>query len=70
MEWTNKESHIADIALRKFGIERVHIIELNIMHVFVYHTVKLFLDMGGVNDHKRSGLYCVDHVPQVINTVW
>ena len=27
---------------------------LNITLIFVYHTVKLFLDMGGLSDRKRS----------------
>jgi hypothetical protein len=39
------------------------------MHVFVYHTVKLFLDTRGVSDCKRSGQPCVVHTPQVINAV-
>jgi hypothetical protein len=49
---TNKEDCIAFIALHKCGKERVHIFEklkpLNIKHVFIYHTVKLFLNKEGV----------------------
>ena len=40
------------------------------MLVFVYHTVKLFLDTGGVGDHKRSCWPRMVHIPQVINAVW
>ena len=42
---------------------------LNITRVFLYCTVKLFLDMGGVSDRKRSGQPCVVSTPQVINAV-
>ena len=70
VEWTDKENCIAVVALHKCGIERALIFELlkplNITRVFVYHTVKLFLDMGGVSDRKRSGKPCVVHMPQVI----
>ena len=56
IEWNDKENHVAVIALQNCGIERAHIFELpkplNIMRVFVYRTVKLFLDAGGVRDHK------------------
>ena len=38
---------------------------LNIMHVFVYLIVKLFLDTGGVSDHKRSGQPCMVHTAHV-----
>ena len=37
------------------------------MHVFVYHTVKLFLDTG--SHRKRSSWPHVIHMPQVINAV-
>ena len=51
MDWTDKENVIAFIALHKFRIERACIFELlkllNIMCVFMYHTVKLFLGTGG-----------------------
>ena len=61
MEWTDKENCIAVIAFHKREIERAHIFDLvnllNNMDVFVYHTVKLFLDTGGVSDTKDlSGL--------------
>jgi hypothetical protein len=73
MEWTDKENHIAVITLHKCRVEGAHIFQLlkqlNIMCVFVCHTVKLFLDVGGVSDHKRSGWPCMIHMPQVINTV-
>ena len=73
MEWTDKENHIAVIAFHKCGIEKAHISELlkllNIMRVFVYCTVKLFFDMGGVSDHKRSGRPHVVPTPHVINAV-
>ena len=63
----------AVIALHKCGIERAHIFELlkplNIMRVFVYRTVKLFLDTGEVRDRKRSGRFCVVHLLEVINAV-
>ena len=39
------------------------------MRVFVNRTIKLFLDMGGVSDHKRSGWPYMVHMPQVINAV-
>ena len=39
------------------------------MHVFVYRTVKLFLDMGAVSDRKRCGRPRVVRTPQVINAV-
>ena len=39
------------------------------MSVFVNSTVKLFLDMGGVNNRKRSGWPHVVHMPQVIKAV-
>ena len=42
----DKQKRIAVIALHKCGIERAYIFELleplNNMHVFVYHTLKLF----------------------------
>ena len=44
----DKENRIAVIALHKCRIERTH-------NVFVYHTVKLFLDTGGISDRIRSG---------------
>ena len=69
MEWNDKENRIA--ALSKCRIERVCIFELlkslNIMRVFVYCTVTLFLDTGGVSDYKRSSRPYVVHAPQVIN---
>ena len=59
MESTDKENRIAVIALHKCGIKRAHIFELlkplNIIFVFVYRTVKLVLDTGGVRDCKRFG---------------
>ena len=39
------------------------------MLVFVYRTVKLFLNMGGVTDHKISGWPRMVCTPQVINAV-
>ena len=58
MEWTEKENRIADIALHKCRIESACIFELlkplSIKHVFVYRTVTLYLDTGGVSDRKRS----------------
>ena len=73
MEWTDKENYTAVLDLHKCGVERAYIFELlkllDITHVFVYHTVKLFLDTGGVSDHKRSSWPCVVHTPQVSNAV-
>ena len=73
MEWTDKGNRIAAIAVYKFGIEIAFILTLlkplNILHVFVYRTVKLFLDTGGVSDHKRSSQSRMVHMPQVINSV-
>jgi hypothetical protein len=64
---------IAVITLHKCGIGRSHIFELlkplNIMHVFVYCTVKLFFYMGGVSDRKRSDRPHMVHTPQVNNAV-
>ena len=34
------------------------------MHAFGYRTIKLFLDMGRVNDCKRSGQPCMVCAPQ------
>ena len=52
----DKENCIVVIALHKSGIERARIFELlkllNNTRVFMYRTVKLFLDTGGV-------LYCI-----------
>ena len=65
MEWT-------DIALHKCKIERAHIFEslkpLNIMHVFMFRTVKLYFT-GGVSDLKGFGQPCMVHTLQVINAV-
>ena len=67
MEGTNKKNHIAVINLHKCGIERARIFELlkplnmSIMNVFVNHTVKLFLDVGRVSDHERSGSYATGY---------
>jgi hypothetical protein len=36
------------------------------MRVFVYHTVKLFSNMGAVRDHKRTGRPHMVCTPQVI----
>ena len=73
MEWTDKKNRIAVTALHKRGIKRALTFELlnplNITCVFVYLTVKLFLDMGGVSDHKRSGWPRKDCTPQVIEAV-
>ena len=61
------------IAFHKCGIERACIFyllkPLCNTRVFVYCTVQLFLDMGGVSDRKRSGRPCFVCIPQVINTV-
>ena len=47
MEWTDKENHVAVIAIHKCGIERARIFELlkplNITCVFVYRAVSCFL---------------------------
>ena len=71
MEWTEKENRVAVVALHKCGIERARISvllkTLNITCVFVSHTVKLFLDTGGVSDHKRSGQPRMVRTPQVNN---
>ena len=54
-------------------IERAHIYELlkllNICRVFVYHTVKLILNIGGVSDHKRSDQPRVIRILQVVKAV-
>ena len=56
MERTDKEKHFTVIALQKYRIERARIFQLlkllNITRVFVYHIVKLFMDMGGVSERK------------------
>ena len=71
MEWADNENHVAVIALLKCRIERARIFDLlkllNITLVFVYYTVKIFLDPRGVSDHKRSDWPHVVHTPQVIN---
>ena len=36
------------------------------MCVYVYHTLKLILDMGGVSDHKRFGQPRMFRMPQFI----
>jgi hypothetical protein len=68
-----KENRVAVIVLHKCGIERARIFELlkplTIMRVFVYRTVKLFLDTGGLNDRKRFGWPRMVHMLQVINVV-
>ena len=73
MVWSDKENRFAIIALHKCGIETAHISELlnllNFTRVFVYHTVKLLLDMRGVRDRKRSNWPHVVRMEQVINTV-
>ena len=72
IEWTDKKNRIAVIALHKCGIERACIFELlkqlNITRVFMYHIVKLFLEMEGVivKDPGRSRVICT---PQIINAV-
>ena len=67
MEWTDKENHVAVIVLHKCGIGIARIFELlkllNITCVFVYLTVKLFLNMGEVSDYKRSSRSRVVHMP-------
>ena len=69
MEGTEKENYIAVIALHKCGIACVFELlkHLNIMCAFVYRTIKLFLDTGGVSDHYKSGQPCVVCMPQAIN---
>ena len=73
MEWTDKDNCIAIIPLHKCGIERAHIFEflkpLNITRVFVFRTVELFLDRGGVSDHKRSRQHRMVRTPKVINAI-
>lgn len=73
MEWSDKENRIAVIALHKCGIERARIFDLlkplKISRVFVYRTVKLFIDTGNVIDRKRSGRPRTVRTPQAINAV-
>ena len=73
MEWTDKENHIAVFALHKCEIEKAHIFLVTktaeYYAWFVYRTVKLFLDTGGVSNHKRSSWPRLVHTSQVINTV-
>ena len=64
----DKEKHIAVIALHKCGIESACIfglLKLIILCVFLCIEL-LFLDMRGVNDHKRSSRPCMVPTPQVI----
>ena len=69
----DKEKRTAVVALHKCGIEKAHNFELlkplNITSVFVYRTVKLFFEMGGVSECKRSSQSHVVHTPQVINVI-
>jgi hypothetical protein len=71
MEWTDKENRIAGIVLHKCEMERASTFELlkllNITRVFVYRTVKLFLDTGRVSDRKRSRRPRVVCTPQTVN---
>ena len=72
MEWTDKD-RIAVIAFHKCGIERARIFESpkpsNFTRAFVYRTVNLFLDTGGVSDRKRSHQPRVVRTPHVIKAV-
>ena len=53
MEWTDKDNNI-----HKCRIERARVFKslkpFNITGAFVCHTVKLFLDTGGVSDRKKT----------------
>ena len=68
MECIDTGNRIAAIAPHKCGIENYYfelLKPLNITRVFVYRTVKLFLDKGGVSDHKRSGRPRMVRTPHV-----
>ena len=71
MEWAEKENHVVVIALHKCGTESARVFyflkPLNIMRVFLYRTVKLFLDTGRVSDRKRSRRPRVVCTPQTVN---
>ena len=73
IKWTDRKNCIAVITLDKCRIERAYIFELpkslNIMRVFVYLTIKLFLTMGGGSDRKRSSQLRLVRTPQVIKAV-
>lgn len=73
MEWSNKENRIAIIALHKCKVERARIFDLlkplKIKRDFVYRTVKLFEDTGGVNDRNKSGRPRTARTPQAIGAV-
>lgn len=73
MEWSNIENRIAVIALYKCGIERGRIFDLlkllKIKRDFVYRTVKLFVDTGGVYDRKKSGRPRTVRTPEAIGAV-
>ena len=57
----------------RYRIERAHSFELlkqlHITCIFVYHTVKLFLDNEKVSNRERSGRPRLVHMPQVISSV-
>lgn len=73
MEWSNIENRVAIIALHKCGIERGRIFDLlkplKIKRDFVYRTVKLFVDTGGVYDRKKSGRPRTVRTPEAIGAV-
>ena len=66
MECTYKENHITVIALHKHG-KVTKTVKYYVC--FVYYTVKLLLNMGGVSDCKRSGHPRMVRTPQISNAV-
>lgn len=73
MEWGSIENRVVIIGLQKCGYEKGEIFRmlrpLKITRNFVYRTVKLFEDTGGIVDRPKSGRPRTVRTPQAIKAV-
>lgn len=73
MEWGDIENRVVVVGLHKCNMEKGEIFRilrpLGITRNFVYRTVKLFEDTGGVRDRQRSGRPRTVRTPSAIKAV-
>lgn len=73
MDWGSNENRIVVIGLKQCGMERGDIFRmlqpLGVTRIFLYRTVKLFEDTGGIIDRPKSGRPRVVRAPAAIRNV-
>lgn len=73
MEWGDIENRVVVIGLHKCKMQKGEIFRtlqpLGITRCFVYRTIKLFEDTGGVRDRQRSGRPRTVRTPEAIKAV-